>query len=169
MLRLVSSPSRKRFAVAILFLSTLLSLWTFQTLRSQAARVQLPQQPPSLRPTAPSAPQIAARQMPVGRDGHTATLLPNGKVLVAGGRNPDAAAGGDSSGALAGALLYDPATGNWTDTGTLRTARFNHVAVLLQNGRVLIAGGQNANGFLIETEIYDPVTGLWSDTGALKE
>ena len=63
---------------------------------------------------------------------HTATLLPNGKVLVAGG---------DGTGSLASAELYDPATGMWTATGSMATARVFHTATLLSNGRVLVAGG----------------------------
>ncbi len=68
------------------------------------------------------------------REGHRATLLPNGQVLVAGGYNypPDY---------LASAELYDPATGMWTATGSLATARSGHTATLLENGQVLVAGG----------------------------
>ena len=62
---------------------------------------------------------------------HTATLLPSGKVLVAGGSN------GVS---LSSAELYDPATG-LDSTGSLGTARDLHTATLLPNGKVLVAGG----------------------------
>ena len=65
---------------------------------------------------------------------HTATLLPNGKVLVAGGVVTAAIL-------LASAELYDPATGTWTATGSLNTARYYHTATLLPNGKVLVAGG----------------------------
>ena len=64
---------------------------------------------------------------------HTATLLPIGKVLVAGGSN-----GSD----LSSAELYDPASGTWTATGSLGTARSFHTATLLPNGKVLVAGGE---------------------------
>src|SRR6266513_1089821 len=58
--------------------------------------------------------------------GHTATLLPNGKVLVAGG--------GDSNGILASAELYDPASGTWSATGSLAAARSVDTATLLATG-----------------------------------
>src|SRR5439155_14869814 len=61
--------------------------------------------------------------------GHTATLLPNGKVLVAGG--------GDINGIHASAELYDPASGTWSATGSLTTSRSGHTATLLPNGKVL--------------------------------
>src|SRR5206468_8950156 len=67
------------------------------------------------------------------RQVHTATLLPNGKVLVAGGLGP--------SGDLASAELYDPASGTWSATGSLVTVRYGHTATLLPNGKVLVAGG----------------------------
>ena len=66
---------------------------------------------------------------------HTATLLPNGKVLVAGGIDNNFIA------ALASAELYDPASGTWTATGSLANARYLHTATLLPNGKVLVAGG----------------------------
>ena len=69
------------------------------------------------------------------------TLLPNGKVLVAGGQTD-----GPS---LSSVELYDPATGTWTATGSLGTARFRHTATLLPSGKVLVAGGENElDGFL---------------------
>ena len=65
---------------------------------------------------------------------HTATLLPNGMVLIAGGYR--------KYGISASAELYDPASGTWTATGRLNTARIDHTATLLQNGMVLVAGGR---------------------------
>ena len=67
---------------------------------------------------------------------HTATLLPSGQVLVAGGLN--------SSGLLSSAELYDPASGSWSSTGSMGTARDLHTATLLPSGKVLVAGGYNA-------------------------
>ena len=94
------------------------------------------------------------------REDHTETLLPDGKVLVAGG-------GGSSSGPLSSAELYDPATGTWTNTGSLNIARENHTATLLANGKVLVAGGDNYNAPLSSAELYDPATGTWTLTGSM--
>src|SRR6266550_3634306 len=93
------------------------------------------------------------------RDNHTATLLPNGKVLVAGGA-------GNISNFLNSAELYDPASGSWTATGSLNTARYSHTATLLPNGKVLVAGGFNGS-FLTSAELYDPASGSWTATGSL--
>ena len=92
------------------------------------------------------------------RYAHTATLLPNGQVLVAGGYN---------AGALSSAELYNPATGAWTTTGNLNTARYVHTATLLPNGQVLVAGGAGAAGALSSAELYNPATGAWTTTGNL--
>src|SRR4029450_12574504 len=76
----------------------------------------------------------ATSSLSTAHSSHTATLLPNGMVLVAGGI--------DSSGSVsASAELYDPASRTWTVTGSLNTARDAHTATLLQNGLVLVAGG----------------------------
>ncbi len=94
--------------------------------------------------------------MNVARWYHTATLLNNGKVLVAGGL--------DGSSATASAELYDPSTGTWSTTGSMAVARYKHTATLLNDGRVLVVGG----GFLlVSTELYDPSTGTWSTTGSM--
>lgn len=72
--------------------------------------------------------------MAEARTNHTATLLTNGKVLVAGGSD----SGGSS---LSSAELYDPSAGTFSTTGSMATARQSHTATLLPNGKVLIAGG----------------------------
>jgi hypothetical protein len=98
--------------------------------------------------------------MSTGRFGNTATLLSTGMVLVAGGEG--------SSGVLATAELYVPASGQFALTGDLNTVRIYHTATLLNDGRVLIVGGVNQNGVpLASTEIYDPNTGSFTVTGSL--
>jgi hypothetical protein len=90
---------------------------------------------------------------------HTATLLPNGTVLVAGGRD-------DVTGfALANAQIYDPVANSWTATGSMTTARADHTATLLPNGTVLVAGGIGSEP--ASAEIYDPSAGTWTATGSM--
>jgi N-acetylneuraminic acid mutarotase len=97
------------------------------------------------------------------RHDHTVTLLPNGKVLVAGGYFED----GETSTTLASAELYDPATGAWSATGNLGAARRIATATLLPNGKVLVAGGNGVSNVLASAELYDPATGTWTNTGSL--
>jgi hypothetical protein len=96
------------------------------------------------------------------RSGHTATLLPNGKVLVTGG--VDAYYGTYE----ASAELYDRASGVWMMTGSLAPARVGHTATLLPSGQVLVAGGINFDsGILTSAELYDPASETWTATGDL--
>ena len=98
----------------------------------------------------------------------TATLLGTGEVLVAGGIsavNPNGTAG-----CIGTAELYNPATGQWTPTGTLNAARGNHAAALLASGQVLVAGGFCYDGsgiYETSAELYDPASGRWTSTGSL--
>jgi hypothetical protein len=90
----------------------------------------------------------ATGRLAAPRAGHTATLLPNGKVLVTGG---DA-----ECTVLNSAEIYDPATGSWSVTGSLNWARGGHSATLLANGRVLVAGGYViSGGSPTSTEVFD--------------
>ncbi len=84
---------------------------------------------------------------------HTATLLNNGMVLVVGGY------GNNVNGrVLASVELYDPHTGSWSPTGSLNTARADHTASLLYNGKVLVVGGDNNGSLLTSVEIYNQAT-----------
>ena len=121
------------------------------------------------------------------RFAHSATVLPGGKVLIAGGSGDR---GTHGSGALASAELFDPLTRVWTATAPMTDARSGHRAVLLRDGRVLVVGGalptggspQDPDGPVIEEdgpaiaeeahalsycEVYDPKAGTWTPTGSL--
>jgi hypothetical protein len=91
------------------------------------------------------------------RVGHTATLLPNGKVLVAGGNN--------GTGDLNSADLYTYGLlGGFSPTDGMGAARAYHTATLLPSGQVLVAGGQHGTGVLNLSELYDPGTGQFTAT-----
>jgi hypothetical protein len=97
--------------------------------------------------------------MAAGRSGHTATLLPNGKVLIAGGMERDGSIFGTAE-------LYDPTTARFRPTaGSMTTPRVGHSAALLRDGRVLLAGGWDRHGTLATAELYDPVSDGFRATG----
>jgi hypothetical protein len=104
--------------------------------------------------------------MTLARQGHAATLLPNGKVLITGGFNS------------ASAELYDPAAGTFAATGNMAKPRVLHTSTLLPNGKVLIiAGGPDACAGLAcdpsresgdrSAELYDPAAGTFTATGSM--
>lgn len=102
----------------------------------------------------------ATGDMTTTRLGHTATLLTNGNVLIAGGDG--------GRGVLASAELYEPVSGKFTATGNMSTARRGHSASLLADGRVLISGGLVRCCpplFTSSAELYDPSTGIFTATG----
>ncbi len=105
----------------------------------------------------------ATASMAMARAGHTATLLSDGTVLVAGGHVYEDGAG--SRAWLATAELYDPDSGRWTSTGNLTAPRGGHVATLLPGGTVLVAGGATEGTVILASaELYDPGTGRWVAT-----
>jgi hypothetical protein len=101
---------------------------------------------------------VATGSLTGARYHHAAVVLPNGKVL---------AAGGHGSSQIATAELYNPTTGTWATTGSMTSARFVHTATLLTNGLVLVAGGFDGGSYLASAELYDSTNGTWAATGAM--
>ncbi|CAF2984215.1 unnamed protein product [Rotaria sp. Silwood2] len=102
--------------------------------------------------------------MNAARSLHTASVLANGKVLIAGG----VAYNANYNLMANSAELYDPVTRSWTTTGNIIMARYWHTASILSNGKILITGGviccEGSNMPLNTAEIYDPSTGSWTMT-----
>lgn len=103
----------------------------------------------------------AVQSMHVPRISHTATLLKDGRVLIAGGRGEKV---------TTSAELYDPKTGAFLQTGNMLMARYKHTAGLLPDGKVLIAGGSDQrdwDGTLSAAEIYDPHAGKFTAASSM--
>jgi hypothetical protein len=105
---------------------------------------------------------ITAGALATGRTAHTATLLPNGKVLVSGGHDGFRTV-------YSSCELYDPATDRWSPAADMIQPRTGHTATLLPNGKVLVAGGftDTFSEVLATCELYDPATDTWSRTGLM--
>ncbi len=101
----------------------------------------------------------AVDDLAAARSGHTATLLPSGEVLVAGGSG--------TSSALASAEIYDPGTNAWRSTASLPVVRFWHSAVALATGEVLVFGGVSSGTPVFEANSYPPVNDAWPAAGIL--
>ena len=101
---------------------------------------------------------VAAADMQEPRVDHTATLLPDGTVLVVGGYDEKS---------IASAEIYDPATNAWRRAATMSAPRSGHTATLLADGKVLVAGGWNATGFLSAAELYDRNSDTWSPAAGM--
>ena len=114
--------------------------------------------------------------MAVARSSHTATLMPDGKVLVTGGdtySGPISSSGTTPVSPTATAELYDPTTKGWTSVSNMSALRVQHTATLLKDGRVLIAGGQNSVNSLASAEIFTAptsgnVVGTWTTVASMK-
>ncbi len=124
----------------------------------------------TLTVTNPTLVWQAAGSMSTARMDHTATLLPDGDVLVAGGyRSTVSTLGGPQNGTqpLASVELYHPSTNTWSNAAPMATARADHTATLLASGKVLVTGGYGSAGVLTSTELYDPASNTWSARAAL--
>ncbi|MFO0551317.1 MAG: kelch repeat-containing protein [Polyangiaceae bacterium] len=107
---------------------------------------------------------VSAASMVQARAGHTAALLPNGRVLVAGGSGPI----NNLITALSSAELYDTSNGTWLAAPAMSHARLGHTSTTLANSQVLIAGGWNpSDGRLSAVEHYDPSSSTWLPTAPL--
>ena len=101
--------------------------------------------------------------MSTPRSDHTATLLPDGRVLIAGGYDFQNSTGD----AVQTAELYDPRTGTFSQTGSMSMSPADHTATLLADGRVLIVGADESSAtFLPSAELYDPGTGTFTPSGS---
>jgi hypothetical protein len=112
-------------------------------------------------PTA-SGSLVTTAKMKLPRSGHTATLLPDDRVLIAGGMIRE----GEF---LSEAEIYNLANETFEFTGTMSIKRFGHTATLLPNGKVLVTGGWTENQPTGGAEIYDTVTGRFIPTGNMKK
>ena len=127
--------------------------------------------PPGPPPPGPT-PQVGALvplpPLAMPRASHTATRLPDGRVLVVGGCTAPGCGGTPDGGQTD---VYDPATRTFTPGATLRQARVGHTATALADGRVLIAGGWPDEGrpALATAEIYDPRSGQFEAAGPMTD
>jgi hypothetical protein len=94
----------------------------------------------------------ATGNMTATREEHTAVLLANGNVLVSGGNKKTLT----TQTPLASAELYNSATGTWTATGSMSSARAGHTSTVLQTGNVVNTGGSDAVNELKSAELYTP-------------
>ena len=101
---------------------------------------------------------------PVPRCQHASAALPDGRILVVGGWRHSGLPSYVPP--LANAQLYDPAANIWTEAASLKTARAQHAAVTLLDGRVLVTGGMN-HAPVASTEIYDPASDTWTGAASL--
>ncbi len=98
---------------------------------------------------------VTGPPMMTARAGHTATRLPDGRVLITGGY------AGEGSAPLRSAELFDPAKNRFVATGDMAVGRGAHTATLLPDGRVLVVGGWTGSSARTEVEFYDPSTGVF--------
>jgi preprotein translocase subunit YajC len=105
-------------------------------------------------------PLTQAASLTTGRSEEIAILLPDSKVLVAGGTN-------NGTLPLKTAELYDPLSNTWSRTGSMVVTRRGHTATLMLDGKVLVTGGSDGTVESVTTEVYDPATGAWTASGPM--
>ena len=138
------SLSSKISLLSLIVVSTSVAAWQFQ--------VKDVQGPGTL---------VSIGAMHTARAAHTATPLPDGRILLAGGMTDEGRVG-------TSAELFDPESRSFTPTGAMHTLRQSHTATLLSDNRVLITGGYNAAGaYLSSAEIYDPSSGKFTPAGPM--
>jgi hypothetical protein len=105
----------------------------------------------------------AGPDMAMTRQRHSATLLSDGRLLVAGGAY-------DFWGEIATETceIYDPSTDSWSNAASMSVARSSHTATLLPSGKVLVSGGFNGGGYALSSaELYDPISNSWTSVDAM--
>ncbi|HIV71130.1 MAG TPA: hypothetical protein H9903_09380 [Candidatus Aquabacterium excrementipullorum] len=118
--------------------------------------------PAALTATAPAPSPVKLAPMRTAREGHTATVLPDGTVMIAGGTGADGHA-------IRSVEIYDPARNTWTAAEAMNTARARHTATLLNDGRVLFTGGIDETTYLDHAEVFDPRANTWFHVPALPD
>jgi outer membrane protein assembly factor BamB len=102
---------------------------------------------------------IACNPMSIGKYWHTATLMTDGRVLVAGGR--------DSTGFTSDCEVFDPSTGLWAPIASMIVQKGRHTSTLIESNSILVTGGENATGILSFGEVYNVLTGQWTLAGQM--
>jgi hypothetical protein len=101
-----------------------------------------------------------AASLRTARSGNTATVLPDGRVLIVGGVADEQT--------LSSVEIYDPGSDRFTPGPPMGTARTNHTATLVHDGRVLITGGENSAGVIRSSEVFDPSRSIWESEHDLR-
>ena len=131
-------------------------------------RSATPSPTPTIVPTVAPGTFAPTGALTIGRNYYTATLLQDGRVLIAGGLGTGE--NGSPAGPLRSAEIWSPATGKFTATGDMTAGRYQHTATLLGDGHVLMVGGADMAGGdrnLASAELYDPATGKFTATGSM--